>query len=90
MSKEVHVMDLIQSLFNYAWQIVVYLFLLWLVYYFFTNTSRKTKVSVTLLSALVITLGMSTGILEEQFEDIEAASEQHIIHIKAIQETYDS
>lgn len=83
-------MDLVQSLFNYAWQIVVYLFLLWLVYYFFTNTTRITKVSVSFLSALVLALGISTGVLEEQFDDIEAASEQHIIHIKAIQDTYDS
>ena len=83
-------MDLVQSLFNYAWQIVVYLFLLWLVYYFFTNTSRITKVTVSLISILVIAVGISTGVLEEQFNDIDAASEQHIIHIKAIQETYDS
>ncbi|MFY8351482.1 hypothetical protein AAEU29_13160 [Pseudoalteromonas sp. SSM20] len=83
-------MDLVQSLFNYAWQIVVYLFLLWLVYYFFTNTSRITKVTVSLISILVVAVGISTGVLEEQFNDIDAASEQHIIHIKAIQETYDS
>ncbi|WP_105172903.1 hypothetical protein [Pseudoalteromonas sp. T1lg24] len=83
-------MDLVQSLFNYAWQIVVYLFLLWLVYYFFTNTSRTTKVSVTLASALIIAVGVSTGMLENQFNNIDAASEQHIKHIKAIQETYDS
>ncbi|MEI4552075.1 MAG: hypothetical protein ACPGVL_06305 [Pseudoalteromonas spongiae] len=83
-------MDLVQSLFNYAWQIVVYLFLLWLVYYFFTNTSRTTKVSVTLASALIIAVGVSTGMLESQFNNIDAASEQHIKHIKAIQETYDS
>lgn len=83
-------MDLVQSLFNYAWQIVVYLFLLWLVYYFFTNTSRTTKVSVTLASALIIAVGVSSGMLESQFNNIDAASEQHIKHIKAIQETYDS
>lgn len=83
-------MDLVQSLFNYAWQIVVYLFLLWLVYYFFTNTSRTTKVSVTLASTLIIAVGVSTGMLESQFNNIDAASEQHIKHIKAIQETYDS
>ncbi|ATD00837.1 MULTISPECIES: hypothetical protein [Pseudoalteromonas] len=83
-------MDLVQSLFNYAWQIVVYLFLLWLVYYFFTNTSRTTKVSVTIASAIIITVGVSTGMLESQFNNIDAASEQHIKHIKAIQETYDS
>ncbi|KPV97162.1 MULTISPECIES: hypothetical protein [unclassified Pseudoalteromonas] len=83
-------MDLVQSLFNYAWQIVVYLFLLWLVYYFFTNTSRTTKVSVTIASALIIAVGVSTGMLESQFNNIDAASEQHIKHIKAIQETYDS
>lgn len=83
-------MDQVQSLFNYAWQIVVYLFLLWLVYYFFTNTSRITKVTVSLISILVVAVGISTGVLEEQFNDIDAASEQHIIHIKAIQETYDS
>ncbi|WP_372767823.1 hypothetical protein [Pseudoalteromonas sp.] len=83
-------MDLVQSLFNYAWQIVVYLFLLWLVYYFFTNTSRITKVTVSFISILVVAVGISTGVLEEQFNDIDAASEQHIIHIKAIQETYDS
>lgn len=83
-------MDLVQSLFNYAWQIVVYLFLLWLVYYFFTNTSRITKVTVSVISILVVAVGISTGVLEEQFNDIDAASEQHIIHIKAIQETYDS
>lgn len=83
-------MDLVQSLFNYAWQIVVYLFLLWLVYYFFTNTSRTTKVYVTIASAIIITVGVSTGMLESQFNNIDAASEQHIKHIKAIQETYDS
>lgn len=83
-------MDLVQSLFNYAWQIVVYLFLLWLVYYFFTNTSRTTKASVTIASALIIAVGVSTGMLESQFNNIDAASEQHIKHIKAIQETYDS
>ncbi|MEC8325866.1 MAG: hypothetical protein VX100_07200 [Pseudomonadota bacterium] len=83
-------MDLVQSLFNYAWQIVVYLFLLWLVYYFFTNTSRTTKVSVTIASAIIITVGVRTGMLESQFNNIDAASEQHIKHIKAIQETYDS
>lgn len=83
-------MDLVQSLFNYAWQIVVYLFLLWLVYYFFTNTSRTTKASVTIASALIIAIGVRTGMLESQFNNIDAASEQHIKHIKAIQETYDS
>lgn len=83
-------MDLVQSLFNYAWQIVVYLFLIWLVYYFFTNTSRKIKVSVTIVSAFVVALGVSTGALETQFNNIDAASEQHIKHIKSIQETYDT
>ena len=81
-------MDLVQSLFNYAWQFVVYAFLVWLVYYFFKTSTRVAKISVTLAAVVIVGLGISSGVLQEQFDDIDAASEQHIKHIQAIQKTY--
>jgi glycerol-3-phosphate acyltransferase PlsY len=65
-------MDFVQSFLNYAWQIVVYAFLVWLVYYFFSSQSRLAK---TIVCLLVITLALTaykTGTLHVIFEHIKA------------------
>ena len=83
-------MVLIQTLFNYSWQAAVYAFLVWLVYYFFKSSTRTAKFSVLALGILIVAIGSSTDLLQEQFEEIDAASEQHIRHIKSVQNTYEA
>lgn len=87
---EVQKMDLIQSLFNYAWQAVVYAFIIWLIIYFLKSTSVKNKVLISAACGALLYLGVTSGFIEAQFDQIDSASEQHIKHIQAIQNTYES
>lgn len=71
-------MEIVQTAFYYAWQIVVTLFLLWLVYYFIKTATLATKLVVGVTVAAVLVFGIATGELEKQYEDVLAASDKHV------------
>lgn len=71
-------MEIVQTAFYYAWQLVVTLFLLWLVYYFAKTASKATKLIVSILVVGVLAFGITTGELVKHYDEVLAASDKHV------------